>query len=589
MTDTPADNDHVERQLSAILRPTTVEDLARKGGPLKMVKERDLRELIRQSLLQLLASETSLGGAEQERILDRIQGELKKRMTAHAAEQAERLALVGDHQVLQAHLAQVEQDYQKSVDEVQRLRAEALLLPQPLPQPALNEDGPRALDAAFFAGRQQREAARFGTPLSDAVTAALHSHLGVCTELLATMVTEPAGVDAAADVVARIRLLVETRMRDQQWIIELQQRISDVSAERDEARAAAEAELQHTIEVETQRDELLAASAVTESAAGMQRMPVMTLPDTQRDGEISAVREQLAAALAAQEEAQRSATRANHDLATVQAARHAAEQRVSVTETQLTLSEQRQRELQQQLGDQRKTTDLARLASVEAEAMRREVDGFKTLLREREQVLASERARHRADGAVHLQALKRIEQALLVLREQLAERDQQLAEARAELIELGSAADVTERISTVVASDTESGLEVTALRGVVAQGRQDQSALNARLVDLERACRQAERERDELRSQQADCVHITRERDLIVKAMREVESRLAVREQELSAMRVLAKPVAVPATEKQSQVPPELAPIHAELVALRAALQRRPLAGGRHGGSSRYR
>lgn len=492
MTGVPADNDQLERQLSAILRPTTVEDLARKGGPLKTVNERDLRELIRQSLLQLLATETSLGGAEQERILDRIQGELKKRMTAHAAEQAERLALVADHQVLQTRLAQLEQDYQKSVGDLQRLRAEVppLSTPQPLPTPQLNEDGQRSLDEAFFAGGQQREAARFGTSLSDAVTAALHRHLGVCTALLATMVAEPAGVDAAADVVARIRLLVETRTRDRQWIVELQQRLSEVSAERDEARAAAEAELQHTIEVETQRDELLAAS---EEAA------------------------------------------------------------------------------------QRKTTSLARPAAVDAEALRSEVDGFKTLLRERELVLANERARHRADSGVHLQALKRVEQALLALHEQLAERDRQLADARADLAPPGKNA----------ATDTERGLEVAALMDIVAQGRQDQAALGARLADQERACRQAERERDEVRVQQADRMHLARERDLMSEALREVEARLTAREQELAGWRELAKPAVAPVAEKQPQRWSESAPIHAELAALRAALQRRP--PGRHGGSSRYR
>ena len=483
----------LNRQLDAIIRPTTVEDLAKKGGQLKAVKERDLRELIRQSLLQLLASETAMSGAEQERILDRVQGELKKKMTAHAGEQAERLALAAENQALQGRMQQLEQDHADRAGELGRLRAslataqrevielradldrQALLAPQPMTAATSDEPWARAVDEAWFSGRQRREAARGGTPAGELLSTALQGHLATCTELLAEYAANPPGGDAAADVLARIRVLLSVRVRDQTWISELQQRATIVAAERDEARAAAEAELQRTIEIEAQLDELTAQLAAYEAgvaerddliagrdaalveadaalvaahaelashAAHEERTPYLTLPDTSRDGEMTELRDRLDDAVRRSEDAVRARTRVEQDLAAAAGGRAAAEHHLAGAENRLASAEQRVRDLQQQLGDQRKTTDIARLASVEVEAQRAEVTGLKKLLHEREQTLAGERDRahadrdrHRADGAVRLEALKRVEQALLVLRDQLAERDIECATLHAQLAE----------------------------------------------------------------------------------------------------------------------------------------------------------
>ncbi len=483
----------LSRQLDAIIRPTTVEDLAKKGGQLKAVKERDLRELIRQSLLQLLASETAMSSAEQERILDRVQGELKKKMTAHAGEQAERLALAAENQALQGRMQQLEQDHADRAGELGRLRAslataqrevvelradldrQALLAPQPMTAGTSDEPWARAVDEAWFSGRQRREAARGGTPMGELLSTALQGHLATCAELLAEYAANPPGGDAAADVLARIRVLLAVHLRDQTWISELQQRATVVAAERDEARAAAEAELQRTIEIEAQLDELTAQLAAYEAgvaerddliagrdaalaeadaalvaahadlaahAAHEERTPYLTLPDTSRDGELTELRDRLDDALRRCEDAVRARTRVEQDLAAAAGGRAAAEHHLAGAENRLASAEQRVRDLQQQLGDQRKTTDIARLASVEVEAQRAEVTGLKKLLHEREQTLAGERDRahadrdrHRADGAVRLEALKRVEQALLVLRDQLAERDAECAALQAQLAE----------------------------------------------------------------------------------------------------------------------------------------------------------
>ncbi len=483
----------LNRQLDAIIRPTTVEDLAKKGGQLKAVKERDLRELIRQSLLQLLASETAMSSAEQERILDRVQGELKKKMTAHAGEQAERLAVAAENQALHGRMQQLEQDHADRAGELGRLRAslataqrevielradldrQALLAPQPMTAGTNEEPWARAVDEAWFSGRQRREAARGGTPTGELLSTALQGHLATCAELLADYAANPPGGDAAADVLARIRVLLAVHVRDQTWISELQQRATVVAGERDDARAAAEAELQRTIEIEAQLDELTAQLAAYEAgvaerddliagrdaalaeadaalvaahadlaahAAHEERTPYLTLPDTSRDGELTELRDRLDDALRRCEDAVRARTRVEQDLAAAAGGRAAAEHHLVGAENRLASAEQRVRDLQQQLGDQRKTTDIARLASVEVEAQRAEVTGLKNLLHEREQTLAGERDRahadrdrHRADGAVRLEALKRVEQALLVLRDQLAERDAECATLQAQLAE----------------------------------------------------------------------------------------------------------------------------------------------------------
>ena len=119
-----SNGDQLEQQLNAILKTTTVEDLAKRGGQLKTVKERDLRELIRQSLLQLLQSSTAISEGEQERILDQVQGELKKAMGARAAEQADHLALTTENKGLHSRLAQLEAAHADRAGEVGHLRAQ---------------------------------------------------------------------------------------------------------------------------------------------------------------------------------------------------------------------------------------------------------------------------------------------------------------------------------------------------------------------------------------------------------------------------------------------------------------------------------
>ena len=664
-----SNGDQLERQLNSILRTTTVADLAKKGGPLKTVKEKDLRELIRQSLLQLLANETSISGAEQERILDRVQGELKRKMTAHATEQAERLALATENQALQGRLEQFEIAHADRAGELGRLRVlladsqhEAAQLRNDLDRQALvaapatpaNDTWARTIDDTLFAGRQRREGARHGSALGDLLAAALQGHVETCRELLAPFEATPPGADAAGDIVARIRVLLDLRVRDQQWITELQQRTTSLATERDAAHAAAEAELQHTIEVETrleelaeqlaayeagvaERDELIAGrdaalaevdaawaeakaalaeseAALAESEAALaeseaarhERQPVMTLPDPNHDGEISELRDRLDEALRHLEDAVRARTRVEQDLATAAGGRAASDHRLSLIETQLAAADLRNRELQMQLGDQRKTTDLARLASVEAEALRTEVEGLKKLLHEREHILATERDRahadrdrHRADGAVRLDALKRVEAALLTMREQLAERERQLGERSAELAALQSVAPVLPLVpAPPLAPDPplapvpplkmpalhDRRAELAALAEEAIRSRQLADGYQARIADLDRGRRLAEAERDALRTHQADRVQLAQERDLLRQALSDAETRLMAREQELDAARRRHVPSASPAVAQvQAQGQPfadpstalqaALAPIHTELAALRVALQ----------------
>ena len=634
-----SNGDQLERQLNSIMRSTTVEDLAKKGGPLKTVKEKDLRELIRQSLLQLLASETSISGAEQERILDRVQGELKKKMTAHATEQAERLALATENQALQSRLEQVEIEHADRAGELGRLRAlladaqhEGAQLRNDLDRQALvaapatpaNDTWARTIDDTLFAGRQRREGARHGSALGDLLATALQGHVETCRELLAPFEATPPGADASGDIVARIRVLLDLRVRDQQWITELQQRTTTLATERDAAHAAAEAELQHTIEVETrleelaeqlaayeagvaERDELIAgrdaalaevdaalaeakAALAASEAARNERQPVMMLPDPNRDGEISELRDRLDDALRRLEDSVRARTRVEQDLATAAGGRAASDHRLSLIETQLTAADLRNRELQMQLGDQRKTTDLARLASVEAEALRTEVEGLKKLLHEREHILATERDRahadrdrHRADGAVRLEALKRVEAALLAMREQLAERERQLGERSAELVALQSVAPVPQLKMSAL---PDRRAELVALTEEATLSRQLADGFQSRIADLDRGRRLAEAERDALRTHQADRVHLAQERDLLRQALSDAETRLMAREQELDAARRRLLPSAAPGAAPavaQVQAQPfadpsaalqaALAPIHIELAALRAALQ----------------
>jgi len=470
-----------------------------------------------------------------------------------------------------------------------------------------------------------------------------------CRELLAEYEVNPQGTDAAGDVLARIRALIGVHVRDQQWITELQARSATIATERDAAHAAAEAELQHTIEVETRLEELAEQLAVyeagvaerdaliagrdaalaevdaalaeakmalaTSEAARTERLPVLTLPDTERDGEVSELRDRLDDAVRRLEDAVRARTRIEQDLATAAGARAAAEHRLSLIESQVAQADQRNRELQMQLGDQRKTTDLARLASVEAEALRAEVEGLKKLLHEREHVLATERDRahadrdrHRADGAVRLEALKRVELALLAMREQLAERDRQLAERSADLA--AAQIDAAERHAAVLAAQKEASqseiapagpdrsLEHAALVQATILSRQHAADLHASIADLDRARRVAEAERNALRTHQADRVQLAQERDLLRLALSDAEARLTAREHELDAARrrLVPAPTAplVPVqapTQAPTLTPTEaptpapapidsteilqaaLAPIHAELVSLRAALQ----------------
>jgi hypothetical protein len=83
----------LERQLDALLTPTTIADLARQGGSIKTMKERELRELIRHALLTLMQSSTSVAAPDQEQLLDQVQGELQRTLAATAAERAEQEAL----------------------------------------------------------------------------------------------------------------------------------------------------------------------------------------------------------------------------------------------------------------------------------------------------------------------------------------------------------------------------------------------------------------------------------------------------------------------------------------------------------------
>ncbi len=612
-----SNGDQLEKQLDAIIRTTTVEDLAKRGGQLKTVKERDLRELIRQSLLQLLQSSTAISAGEQERILDQVQSELKRSMGARATEQAEHLALTTENQALHGRLAQLEREHGDRAGEVGQLRAllaeaeaqahalraeleRGQLAAKPLAGP---ERWAKVVDETWFAGRHRREVERRGTDHAETLADALQGHLATCTQLLADYPASPPGADASGDVLARLRALLALRTRDQSWISELQGRsatlLTDRSTlqherdtlvlerdalraeraslvlERDDARSAVDGELQRTIELETQIEELDQQLANGQAGLGQ---AALSVSDSSVESELAEVRDRLSDTLSRLEDAARVKSRLEQELATTAGIRAAAEHRTTIAQAQVTEAETRVRELQTQLGDQRRTTDLARRASVEAEALRGEVEGLRTLLAEREQVLAGEREKyhqerdkHRADTTTRLEAIRRFEQALLALKDQLSERERQLAEAQSELEVLRAAPPAAAVV--VTAAGPARSAEIAALVAELANSRGTAAAANAARDHAERAQRLAEAERRALTAHQADAVRLQQELDQLRAALATAEARAARTAAERDVAMARASAPAAPAPAVATPVVDER-----ELASARGALAEAHLA-----------
>ena len=582
-----SNGDQLERQLNAILKTTTVEDLAKRGGQLKTVKERDLRELIRQSLLQLLQSSTAISESEQERILDQVQGELKKAMGARAAEQADHLALTTENKGLHSRLAQLEAEHADRAGEISHLLAQLVkadtqgqalradldlerLAAKPL---AGSERWAKIVDETWFSGRHRRESERRGTDHAETLAEALQGHLISCAELLSEYPAVPPGADSSGDILSRIRALLALRTRDQAWIAELQARSATMLTERstlqserdllslqcaallrerDDARTAVDAELQRTIELEAQIEELDERFASN---------PALSSTSSSVESELADVRDRLADTLTRLEDAARIKNRLEQELATAAGVRAAAEHRASIAQAHGTEFELRIKDLQTQLGDQRRTTDLARRASVEAEALRGEVEGLRKLLSEREQVLADERAKyhqerdkHRADTTARLEAIRRFEQALLALKDQLAERERQWAQAQAELevhraMSQAVAAPLVSAplVSAPLVSRSDRSAEIAALVSELASTRSQAAVAQAARDDAERGRRLADAERDALRAHQADAARLQQDLEQLRAAVRAAEARAACTAAERDAARaaVALTPVAL--------------------------------------------
>lgn len=554
-----SNGEELGRQLDTIIKPTTVEDLARKGGPIKAVKERDLRELINRSLLSLLENSTSISGAEQERILDKVQAELRKSMGAHAAEKAEQQRTLAENQALNNRLLQLEREHGERAGEVGDLRAQLSDAGQQLAglraelelqrtaaaAPTDPDRWAKAIDDQWFAGRHRRDADRRGTDQGETLADALAAHLAGCAQLLADYPSTPPGSDPAGDVVARLKTLLALRVQDQTWIAELQKRQAalmgerdGLRAERDEARGALDAELQRSIEAE-ERADALEARLAEPSHEQMLAAPSAALED-----ELAELRDRVQESQSRLDDALSARTRAERELAGAASGRAAAEARLSDADTRLAEAVERVRILEGQLGDQRRTTDLARLASVEAEALRTEAEGLKRLLHEREQILAQEREKahadrekHRADNSTRLEAMRRVESALAILREQLSTAERLLVERTAEVEALRAA---TPAVRTEIVT-IDRAVEVSAMAGQLVAARAALSAASAERTDADRARRVAEAETAALRAHQASAAHIAQERDLLRRALLDAEARA-----EALAARPAPKPV-VPA------------------------------------------
>ena len=467
----------LERQLDALLKPTTVADLARRGGQIKAMKERDLRDLIRQSILTLMQGSPSLAGIDQEQLLDRVQAELVRSMAAKATERAERESLLAELAALGERQARTNAESAAVAAELDRLRRrladaeqEAATLRAGL-EAAHSDAGvsreldawAHEIDALWFAGRHQRQRAP-GTSLLES----LASHLAACQQLLADYPASPPGSDPAGDVIARIKALAALRLQDQGWIAELQKRQGvllaereQLQAERDSGQAALDEESARSIEAEAHADHLAEqVAALQQRIVDLEALPTETAPVAVWHEELAELRERIAESQARLDDASAARIRAERELATAATGRTTAERRLAESTAQVSELSGRLQTLEAQITDQRKTTDLARLASVEAEALRAEIEGLKLLLRERESVLADERARahadrdrHRVENANRLDAMRRVELALVQLKDQLAAAEGLLAERDAECGRLRAALSEAQASPAITSSD----------------------------------------------------------------------------------------------------------------------------------------
>ena len=440
----------LDRQLNAILRPTTVEDLARKGGPIKAVKERELRELIRQTLLQILATTPMAGTLDQEQILDRVQGELRHVVGQRSAEQQQVDELARINRDLSDQFARLESEQGDRAGELGLLRAQLA-------------------DAESLAHQQGD---------------ALSTHLALAGELLSEYPPETQIADPSEEVLARLRILRDLRRQDQGWVGELQKRQHALMSERESVRTQLEAELDRSVQAEVANDELRARVAELETQVAGQTL--LAGPEPALVAELADLRERLSETVSRLDEAEAARLKAERELAGTSGGRAVAERRLADAEAKLAVTETRLREVEGQLTDQRRTTDLARFASVEVEALRAEISGLRLRADQDATALADERAasqaerdKHRADNLARVEAMRRVESALTALRAQVAERERELAASQAELALQRSAAQA---IGEPTPAGGTASAELAAARAELKALTQERDWLRAALI-----------------------------------------------------------------------------------------------------------
>ena len=522
----------LERQLDALLTPTTIADLARQGGSIKTMKERELRELIRHALLTLMQSSTSVAAPDQEQLLDQVQGELQRTLAATAAERAEQEALRAELAHATTAMGNLSLRLAEAEQAAATLRAEVLAAQSEAAMPGAPAAWAHAIDAQWFAGRHQRQHLAGASLLES-----LADHLTACQQLLAEYPATPPGVDAAGDVIARIETLLALRKQDQHWLAELQKRQGAMLAEREKLRAERESGhaardegVARTLAAEAQANHLAEqVAALQQRIVDLEARPTETDPAAVWNEELAELRERIAESQAHLEAASAARIRAERELASTATGRATAERRLAESDSRVTELTTLLQTLEAQLTDQRKITDIARLASIETEALRAEIEGLKLLLREREAVLADERARghadrdrHRTDNATRLEAMRRVELALMQFKDQLAAAERLLAEGESErALLLAEVEQLRSRPAAVPAMPLlpERDAEIAALAGELAAARTRAQEAELRCCEAERSARQAAAEAAGLRAQQADAVAVQEERDWLRQAL----------------------------------------------------------------------
>ena len=309
------------------------------------------------------------------------------------------------------------------------LRLDAVLGPDTVAVPVLRDHKPIISPQPVPAAKAAALSPTAPVPPQENPGAAMA--LAACAALLADVPVDQ-GIPAG-DVPTRLKALLAQRQREQGWVGELQKRQAQLMTEREADREAARTSVEA---LQDENAELIVRVTELTRQLSLQRSITPPPHDDVRVAELGELRERLAEAQSHLDEAASVRTRIERELAAAQTARTGTERRLQELEELSATAEQRRRDAEAQLTDQRRTTDIARLASIEAESLRREADAHQiqvgvlsSALNEERAQRAEERQRHSVENDNRIEAMKRFEQALIGLREQLAERDRQLAAA----------------------------------------------------------------------------------------------------------------------------------------------------------------